>query len=317
MNNGLVARCSWHRCEQYIVSSHYQAAELRRLGFPSARVGIAPNVIDATKLRRMDKKEARRQLGLPEGRLIAYVGHYHHVKGLEVLVEAFGHLIRDREDCHLALAWSGLGDDGPVRQAIVESGVVERVLHLNRVPIGAALSAVDVLVLPYRLTMGQSAYPELLLEAMAVGVPLVTSDLAMLRELGVHEQTALLVPPGDARATAIAVGRLLEDEMLARAIVAAQRRLLEGPLNPIEVTKRYLSLYQVACARKAGVKETLTTAEDGHVPIHRRLGPVSKGESKPAYRSFMAQPGSPLLVGETIRETDYAASQTQATRPMQ
>ncbi|MBI2941865.1 MAG: glycosyltransferase, partial [Chloroflexi bacterium] len=254
VNNGLIARCAWRRAKQYVVSSQHQAAELRRLGFPETRISVLPNVVDTGKLERLDRREARRRLGLPDDvQLIAYVGHYHHVKGVEVLVEAFADLARRRDSCSLVLAWSGLGDPRPIERAIQGAGVADRVIRAGRIPIGAFLSAVDVLALPYRSTMGQHAYPGLILEAMAIGVPLVTSDLPLLRDLLTHERTGLLVPPGDTQALAQGVDQLLEDRALAGQMAAAQRQLLAGRLNPKEVAKRYVRVYRQALAGQATV----------------------------------------------------------------
>src|SRR4029077_10634374 len=58
------------------------------------------------------------------------------------------------------------------------------------------------------------------LESLACGTPLVTTDNGGCREYAIHEEAALGVPPGDARAMADAVQRLLEDDALAGRLVA-------------------------------------------------------------------------------------------------
>lgn len=251
LNNGLTARCTLHRATLYTVSSRYQAAELHRLGFPQERVLVLPSVIETGKLQRLDQADARRLLGLPDSRLIAYVGHYHHVKGVDILVKAFGLLARQQDDCRLVLAWSGLGDRRPIEQAVQAAGVEDRVLWLGRVRIGTIMSAIDVLVLPYRYTMGQNAYPGLILEAMAVGVPMVTSDLPLLQELLEHERTAMLVSPGDATAVAWGINRLLQSKLLRSEMIAEQRRRFFGSLNPKEVARRYVQVYRQVCTGEA------------------------------------------------------------------
>jgi glycosyltransferase involved in cell wall biosynthesis len=244
VNNGLWARCTGHLCARYIVSSSLQARELLALGYPAARVSVLPNLIDEEKLRRSDRSAARRRLGLPEGRLVAYVGHYHPVKGVETLIAAFGRCRERLPASHLVLAWSGLGDPRPVEAAIGRSRLDGRVLRLGRVPVGLLLSAVDLLALPYRFTMGQSAYPGLVLEALAIGVPLVTSALPLLQELLGPDQAALLVPPDDSQALAAALECLLTDPVLAHRMVAAQAQLWHTRLAPAVVARRYLDLYR-------------------------------------------------------------------------
>jgi glycosyltransferase involved in cell wall biosynthesis len=61
-------------------------------------------------------------------------------------------------------------------------------------------------------------------EAMAAGRPLVASDLPSSREILRDGENALLVPPGDAPALAAALGRLLDDPLLARRLAEAAWR---------------------------------------------------------------------------------------------
>jgi glycosyltransferase involved in cell wall biosynthesis len=253
VNNGLIARCTWHGAARYVVSSERQAQELRRLGFPKARIRVLANVIDSERVERLEKPAARRILGLPEGPLLAYAGHYHHVKGADSLVQAFRHLAAHDDRLRLVLAWSGIGDPGLVEDHLRGAGLEDRIIRLGQVPMGALLSAVDVFALPYRYTMGQNAFPALVLEAMAVGVPLVTSDLALLREVAHDDETAILAQPGDVPGLAQGIVRLLYDQPLRERMVAAQRRLMANGLDPAGLAAQYEHLYESVLARKAGV----------------------------------------------------------------
>ena len=197
-----------------------------------------------------------------EGRLVGYVGHYNPVKGVDTLIRAFKYLSQHFDDCRLVLAWSGIGDPGPIERAIADIGIGDRVLHLGRTPIGALLSALDVLALPYRLTMGQSAYPGLLLEALGVGVALVTSDLPLLREIVEHNRTALLVPPDDTVATATAISTLLENRAIGSRLAAEQRSLLRGPFSPPHLAKQYVQLYRQVCSGKAPARTPLPAPDN-------------------------------------------------------
>ncbi len=288
VNNGLLARCGWHGADRYIVSSHCQAAELLRLRFPPARVSVLPNLVDMDKLQRIDQSEARRQLGLPEGRLVGYVGHYNPVKGVDTLIRAFEYVSQHFDDCRLVLAWSGIGDPGPIERAISDTGVGHRVLHLGRAPIGALLSALDVLALPYRLTMGQNAYPGLLLEALGVGVPLVTSDLPLLREVVEHERTALLVPPGDAVATATAISALLENRDLGSRMAAEQRWLLRGPFSPPQLAKQYVQLYRHVCSGEAPARTPFSAPD---VVVLRASRQIDSADEHPLVSSARPRSG--------------------------
>lgn len=243
INNGLVARCAPYRCERYVVSSHVQRLELLRLGVAAERIQVLPNVSNNGKLREMTQQQARSQLNLPDGPLVSYVGHFHHVKGAEVLLEALPAVLRLHPEARLAVAWSGLGDRRPLDRVVDRLGLGERVLWLGKVDVGALLAATDVLALPYRLTIGQNAFPNLVLEALAVGAPLVTSRLPLLEELLREEETALLCPAEDTSSLAFTIARLLADPAL-RDRMRGRQRLLAARLAPARLARRYHNLYE-------------------------------------------------------------------------
>lgn len=255
VNNRLWGRLAAYGCARYVVATRYQRAELAALGAAPDRLVVLPNLIDAEKLRaeklrRLDREHARRAL-LGEawpGPLVGWCGHFHDVKGLDTLLDAVARLRCGRPELRLALAWSGIGDARPVGRRIRALGLTERVLTLGRVEIGPFLSALDVLALPYRLTMGQGAFPNLVLEALSVGVPLVTSDLPLLRELLGDGGTALLTPPDDPAALAASLARLLDEPATAAALVGRQHCLMTGALAPARLAARYEALYQEVLA---------------------------------------------------------------------
>jgi glycosyltransferase involved in cell wall biosynthesis len=170
------------------------------------------------------------------------------VKGHDVLVEAFAAVRRAVPDARLALAWSGIGHRHEVRAAIARAGVADRVIELGRLDVGQLFSAADVAALPYRFSIGQAAYPGTVLEAMLIGVPLVTSSLPLLEELTEGGRTALLARPGDPDDLAAQIVRLLQEPDLGEQLVAAQRTTMAERFDENELIDRYVSVYERAAA---------------------------------------------------------------------
>jgi glycosyltransferase involved in cell wall biosynthesis len=253
INNGVAARLTVRRARQYVVSSEYQRAELLALGYRGDTVRVIPNLIDDAKLRRWDPTDARRALGLPNGRIVAFVGHYHDVKGHDVLIDAFRRIRARHDNCWLVLGWSGIGNRARVHAQIERADIQDRVIELGRLDVGQLFSAADVVALPYRLTIGQVAYPGTVIEAMWVGTPLVTSALPLLAELTDQATSALLAPPGDAAILAGQILRLLTDEALAARVVAAQRRAIAERFNAGRLIHDYVATYEAARAGQARV----------------------------------------------------------------
>jgi glycosyltransferase involved in cell wall biosynthesis len=175
------------------------------------------------------------------------------VKGVELLPPALRRLRESVPAARLVLAWSGIGERHGVVEAIERAGVRDQVIELGRVDVAQVMAAADVVAAPYTLTIGQAAYPAVPLEAMYLGVPLVTTDLPLLRELTQGGATGLLVPPRQPQALADGLRTLLTDPARTEAMGAAQQRLMDGRHHPRKVALRYVALYQAALGRQASV----------------------------------------------------------------
>jgi glycosyltransferase involved in cell wall biosynthesis len=251
VNNGLVARTTLRMSRRFVVSSEFQRRELAAVGYDPRRVAVIPNLIDTHKLRRWDRAEARSALGLTDGPLVAFVGHYHDVKGHDVLIRAFPRVLAQVPDARLVLAWSGIGHQSRVRAAIRAAGIEDRVIELGKLDVSQLFSAADAVALPYRFSIGQAAYPGTVIEAMWVGAPLVTSDLPLLRELSDDGQSALLARPGDAAHLGQQLARVLTEPGLAQALVQAQQRALAERFSTEQITGRYVNIYEEVLAGQA------------------------------------------------------------------
>lgn len=253
VNNGLVARISLRRGLRYVVSSQFQRRELLALGYDAARIRVIPNLIDDRKMGRWAKEEARAALGLPgtlRRQLVVFVGHYHDVKGHDVLIEAFRLLRTDFPNAALVLAWSGIGNQKRVRAAIARAGIGGSVIELGRVDVSQLFAAADAVALPYRFSIGQAAYPGTVLEAMWAGAPLVTSDLPLLAELAEGGRTALLARPNDPKDLGEKIATLLAHPDRAAALVDAQRAAMAERFNPDRLTREYVQVYREAMGAK-------------------------------------------------------------------
>lgn len=240
INNRLMARLTLRRAAHYVVNTQYQRAELTSLGVRPERIAVIPTVLPRDKLTPgSNRAVALSRLGQ---RLVTYVGHYNHVKGVEDLVRAFQILASRFSDLHLALAWSGIGAPHRVRKLLSDPGLVGRVSELGQVRVPDLMRKSSVVVLPYRMTIGQAAEPATLLEAIAANVPVVTTNLPVLRELTNEGKTALLVPPDDPRALADGIERVLSDKRFAEKMLAAQRDWVQT-IQPERLVMEFEQIY--------------------------------------------------------------------------
>jgi glycosyltransferase involved in cell wall biosynthesis len=220
--------------------SAYLRGVALRWGIPAGRIAVIPNPapdVAGLPLR----EQARAELEL-NGATLGFAGRLMAAKALEVGLEA---LVRVPE---VALVVVG---DGPERARLerlaAELGVGDRVRFLgarSRGDVLKTLRAVDAAVLPSRW----ENFPHLVVEALAVGTPVIASAVGGVPELVHDGENGLLVPAGDAGALAAAIRRVVTDEALRSRLAAAAAPSVAA-LKPDELHARIEDLLLAATVR--------------------------------------------------------------------
>jgi glycosyltransferase involved in cell wall biosynthesis len=172
---------------------------------------------------------------------IVYVGSLIPRKSVDTLLEA--HRLLERRGHKVATLVVGSGPSEQELRALVASGGLEHVYLVGEQPpahIGAWIYPAHVLVLPSR-SEGRGL---VLLEAMALGRPVIASDIPGPREL-VHEgRTGFLFPPGDAASLAARLEELIRDPALRDRLGQAGRDLINAEgLTVRQSALRHIELY--------------------------------------------------------------------------
>lgn len=210
-----------------VATSPQEEMMLRSLVSESGRIEVIPCGTDLNNFYAIPKLEARQKLGLkPTDEVVLYVGRFDPRKGIETLVRSF-ELIKqnstDPSNLRLVIVGGSAADkaDGQERQRIEqlvnELGLAENVIFAGRVGhdrLPLYYTAADVCAIPSHY----EPFGLVAIEAMACGTPVVASDVGGLKFTIVPEETGLLVPPKDTAAFAVAIGRILNDELWARKL---------------------------------------------------------------------------------------------------
>jgi PEP-CTERM/exosortase A-associated glycosyltransferase len=209
--------------------------ELVSRGIAPAKITVIPNAVDAERFAPIVQPHAalQKKLGL-EGRwVLGFCGSFYGYEGLELAVRAMPALIAQAPNATLLLVGGG-PEEQALRQLTQQLKLGRHVLFTGRVPnaqVNDYYSLIDVLVFP-RLAMRltELVTPLKPLEAMAMGLPVVASNVGGHRELIEHDKTGLLFEAGKVQAlTAALLGlranpaqweRLKRD---GRAFVQAER----------------------------------------------------------------------------------------------
>ncbi|HWC27092.1 MAG TPA: glycosyltransferase [Solirubrobacteraceae bacterium] len=205
------SRGAYHRIDVLVSPSEHLAAVMRLGGLPADRIAVVRNAVHAAPAPRGPAP------GAPE---FVFAARLTPAKGLATLVDAARRL-GDRA----RITVLGAGRSAQRLQEAARGLPIELRGLADHADVHAALAGATAALVP---SIWVENCPLAILEAAAVGVPAIASDLGTMRELIDDGVDGILFPPGDGRALAAAIVELAEDRALAAELgAAAWRRVRE------------------------------------------------------------------------------------------
>ncbi|WP_344467939.1 glycosyltransferase family 4 protein [Kitasatospora kazusensis] len=231
----------------HALSGYVAQVMARRLRIARDRIDVVPHGRDPELLGTVTPERraaVRAALGLAEGTpVVLAAARQDYQKGLDVLLEAWPLVLRDAPEAVLLLA-GGPGAETARLRALAESAGRVRFLG-PRADVFDLMAAADAVAVPSRWEgLGSTA-----LEAMGVGVPLVCSDVAALRETVGSEDYARLVPPERPAELAAALLDTLTDREAASVRVRSARARFLTRFTLHQVSGQIVDFYERALRR--------------------------------------------------------------------
>jgi glycosyltransferase involved in cell wall biosynthesis len=219
--------------------------EALEVGIDKARLGWMPNPVDTDYFRPsspQERIEARQALGIgAETPLVVFVGRLDHQKKLPWMLGAFARVVRQMPAAKLALI-----GDGPLRseiEALIRKlGCENNVILTGRLDSKGVLRWLQVADV-FTMVSEIEGLPCSLIEAMAVGVTPVVSDIPAHTQLVGHEVHGLVTALGDEDLIAEGLLRALQDPALRERLGAAARRRMIEEFSTARVIDRYETMF--------------------------------------------------------------------------
>ncbi len=214
--------------------SRHERDLLVRLGLPPERVTVLPNAVDlsgfaATEAHRRDaggaedRSEAQASSPKPQAPTVLFIGQLVARKGYDVLARAVPLVARELPEARFVMVSHNPQDERELRRLLAEGGAGDAVSLLGRVSEAEKirlLREAAVVAAPSRY----EGFGIPIIEAMAAGRPIVTTDVPAGNEIVRHGENGLLFPYADHAALARALILLLRDPQQAARLGAAGQR---------------------------------------------------------------------------------------------
>lgn len=236
-----VERVAARFCDHIVCLSENEKRELlgMHLAMPG-RVSVIRNAVDVAALREAAGRNCERKLRLPASSfVIGVAGRLTAEKGVSVLLTAMKEVLVRVPGARLVIA-----GDGPERAALEQQardlGIADAVDFLGmRTDLPRVLATLDVFVLPSLY----EGFGLVLLEAMAVGTPVIATRVGGVPEVVEDGVTGLLVPPADPGKLAKAILRLERDAELAETLVKGASLRLQSNFDLPRLVDTFEQLY--------------------------------------------------------------------------
>jgi glycosyltransferase involved in cell wall biosynthesis len=211
-------RVTLKKTDRFIVLT--EAMKLKFKPYYTRDITVIPNGIVLDTPEKITKNQARKSLNLSDKSIfVITIGRLKDYKGTIYLVEAFRDIYHYNNKCHLLIIGGDQGEKEKILLRIKELGLCNNITLLGEVApvsVGKYLMASDIFVLPSL----REGFPNVLLEAMSAGLPVVATNIDGISEIVKDGENGFLINPGDAGDIADKVVAILSDDKLHRFMSA-------------------------------------------------------------------------------------------------
>lgn len=239
---GYLEKLAGHFTDAMVAVSESEQQQLAEFGLvPESRIRRVTAAIDVFGYNKpVDRGGVRQQYGIPEdaivvataGRLAAQKDPLSYLQAAQIIAES---------NPNVYFIWMGDGElGGEIRRKVIGTGLSDRILFPGYSPnIQPVLAAADIFV----LSSIYESFGYVTCEAMALGKPVVGTDVAGTQELVQDGTTGLLVPPRDPAALAEALQKLISFPSLRQSMGSAGRKRAEVHFDLSRMIKETEELY--------------------------------------------------------------------------
>jgi glycosyltransferase involved in cell wall biosynthesis len=235
--------------DAFVAISSEVAMELVDHGVNPETIQMIPNSVDTRRFRPVslyERQALRRKLSLPEqDRIVIFTGRLVSYKGLPLLLQVWRNIQRQHGQVRLLLIGSGgldLHNCEAELKAYVSTNGLRDTIHFTGsvLEVEEYLQASDIFVFPTE----SEAFGISLIEAMACGLPVISTSVGGVKDILEHSKNGLVVEAGNFQQLYEALDTLITDTTLAASLGQAARQTALVRYTADMITQKYIELFR-------------------------------------------------------------------------
>ena len=241
--------------DKVIAISRNVARTLENIGLPKEKIKNIPPIVDSNFFNCSHKRnKIRRQLGIHQvDSIILFVGNLTKTKGIDIILESIPLVLKKIPNAKFIITLDlSLKDSDYEKKRKKELDnklkfppLNNHVIKLDIVnDMAGIMSASDILIAPFFDTIGISDYPQVILEAMAAGKPVISTTVGGIPEIIDHGKTGFLIPPDSPQHISERIIALLSNGTLRRRIGQEAKKVAINRFSHQKVMREIRKLYR-------------------------------------------------------------------------
>ncbi len=239
------------RCQAVTVICEGIRQDLISRGINKSKITIIPNAVSLNSFPQITKQSSKLldKLKLHDSFILGFAGSFYQYEGVDILIKALAIVKQTGLNVKVLLVGGGAQQEN-IEELIVQLKLQDDVILTGRVPheeVKDYYSVMDITVLPRKsMRLTELVTPLKPLEAMALGIPVLASDIGGHKEIISNNENGFLFKAGDESALASAILALIENNSEIPGIIKNARYYVENVRNWQESVSNYPAVYQYA-----------------------------------------------------------------------
>ncbi len=232
-------KSSLRKCDRVIAVSHESARQLQEID-RQLKISVIPNAMDTSAFR---ERNSTAESSFDDPIRILFVGAIGKLKGEKDLIAALARVRNEIPETLVSILGYGAED---LAAECTAQGIADLIEHLGPVSMDdriAFYERSDIFVLP---TYAE-AMPMSVIEAMAAGLPVITTAVGGIPELIEHDIEGLLHEPGDITALALQIKQLANDRTKRNSLGTRARKRVDEQMNFLNYVERLRGEIDIVC----------------------------------------------------------------------